>query len=138
MIRSFMLPYSHTAIQPLIKSKIFHTDFDNFEQIHYNLSLKGPKECRFMAEEKKDSKSKRPTARKRDMQHEKRRLDNRSFKSSVRTAVRSFEKEISEKNETEVKVRLNSLFSLIDKGVNRGIYKVNKAGRLKKKFSNQV
>lgn len=91
-----------------------------------------------MAEEKKDSKSKRPTARKRDMQHEKRRLDNRSFKSSVRTAVRSFEKEISEKNETEVKVRLNSLFSLIDKGVNRGIYKVNKAGRLKKKFSNQV
>lgn len=90
-----------------------------------------------MAEEKK-AKTKRPTAKKRDIQNEKRRLQNRVFKSRVKTAVRSFEKEVSEKNETEAKARLNAIYSLLDKGVKRGIYKLNKVSRLKGKFSGKV
>ena len=90
-----------------------------------------------MAEEKK-AKPKRPTARKRDIQNERRRLHNRSFKSRVRTAIRSFEKQVSEKNEAEAKTGLSSLYSLVDKGVKMGIYKVNKAARLKQKFSKQL
>lgn len=90
-----------------------------------------------MAEEKK-AKQKRPTAQKRDIQHEKRRLANRSFKSRIKTAVRSFEKVATEKNEQETKAQLNAVYSLLDKAVKMGIYKVNKAGRLKSKFSAQV
>lgn len=90
-----------------------------------------------MAEEKK-AKTKRPTAKKRDIQNEKRRLQNRVFKSRVKTAVRSFEKEVTEKNESEVKARLNAIYSLLDKGVKRGIYKLNKVSRLKGKFSGKV
>ncbi len=91
-----------------------------------------------MAEEKKDSKTKRPTAKKRDLQNAKRKLQNRSFKSRVKTVVRSFENEVKQKNETEAKTRLNSIFSLLDKGVKRGIYKLNKVGRLKSKFSKKA
>lgn len=84
-----------------------------------------------MAEEKKAAKTKRPTAKKRDIQNAKRRLINRSFKSRVKTAVKTFE---NEKNETN----LNLLYALLDKGVKRGIYKLNKASRLKSRFSAKV
>ena len=91
-----------------------------------------------MAEEKKSSKTRRPTAKKRDLQNAKRRLHNRSFKTRVKTAIRSFEKDISEKKETEAKARLSSIFSLLDKGVKMGIYKLNQVSRMKGKFSNRV
>jgi small subunit ribosomal protein S20 len=90
-----------------------------------------------MAEEKK-AKAKRPTAKKRDIQNTKRRMQNRSFKSRVKTAIRSLEGEVAQKNETEAKVRLNSVISLLDKGVKMGIYKLNKASRLKSKFSRKA
>ena len=91
-----------------------------------------------MAEEKKVSKTRRHTAKKRALQNAKRRLHNLSFKSKVKTAVRSFEKEVAEKNETEAKARLHSINSLLDKGVKMGIFKLNKASRLKSKFSSRV
>lgn len=91
-----------------------------------------------MAEEKKDSKTKRPTAKKRDIQNAKRRLHNRSFKSRMKTAVRSFENEVTQKNETEAKTRLKTVFSFLDKGVKMGIYKLNKVSRLKSKFSGRI
>lgn len=91
-----------------------------------------------MAEEKKDVKPRRPTAKKRDIQSAKRNMQNRVFKSRVKTAVRSLEKDIADKKATESKARLNSIFSLIDKGVKLGIYKLNKASRLKSKFSGKV
>ncbi len=91
-----------------------------------------------MAEEKKESKPKRPTAKKRDIQNEKRRMHNRSFKSRMKTAVRSFEKNVIEKNESEAKAQLNSVYSLLDKGVKTGIYKLNKVSRLKHKYSGRL
>lgn len=92
-----------------------------------------------MAEEKKEvKKERRPTAKKRDLQNEKKRLRNRSFKASIKTAVRSFEKVASEKNEQEAKVQLNSLYSLLDKAVKSGIYKLNKVSRLKSKYAAQI
>lgn len=89
-----------------------------------------------MAEEKKDKKVKRPTAQKRDLQSEKRRLQNRAFKSRIKTAIRSFEEVAAAKNEQEAKAQLDSVYSLIDKAVKSGIYKLNKASRLKSKYSN--
>jgi len=91
-----------------------------------------------MAEEKKESKTKRPTAKKRDIQNAKRRLHNRSFKSRVKTAIRSFEKDVAEKNVDSAKAKLNLVISLLDKGVKHNIYKLNKVSRLKAKFSSRV
>lgn len=91
-----------------------------------------------MADEKKASKPKRPTAQKRDTQNAKKRLRNRSLKSKVKTAVRSFEKDVTEKNAEGAKARLSAIYSLLDKGVKLGIYKLNKASRDKRRFSNRV
>ncbi len=91
-----------------------------------------------MAEQKKVAKTKRPTAQKRDIQNAKRRLENRSFKTRVRTAIRSFEKDVAEKNESGAKAQLGSIFSLLDKGVKKGIFKLNQASRMKGKFTNRV
>lgn len=91
-----------------------------------------------MAEEKKVAKERRPSAQKRDIQHEKRRLANRSFKSRIKTAVRSFEEVAAQKNEQESQAQLNSLYSLLDKAVKSGIFKVNKASRLKSQFAAKV
>lgn len=91
-----------------------------------------------MAEEKKETKQKRPTAKKRDLQNAKRRLQNRMFKSRVKTAIHSFEKEVSQKKQVEAQARLNAVFSLLDKAVKMGIFKLNKASRLKSRFSSKI
>ena len=85
-----------------------------------------------MAEQKK--KTKRPTALKRDIQNEKRREINRQFKSQVRTAVRRFEKSLENIDPAQLPEALNAVYSLMDKGVKRGIYKLNKASRVKARF----
>lgn len=91
-----------------------------------------------MAEEKKEKKVKRPTAKKRDIQNEKRRLINKVFKSKVKTAIRSFEKDLSEKNEKGAGEKLPLLYALLDKAVKRNVFKRNKADRLKSKFATKV
>jgi len=80
-------------------------------------------------------KVKRPTALKRDIQNEKRRLRNKTFKSQVRTAIRQFE-EILPKGEPEaIKEKLNLVYSLMDKGVKKGVFKINKASRTKSRLT---
>ncbi len=89
-----------------------------------------------MAEEKKEKgKTKKPTALKRDEQSIARNLRNRSFKSKVSTAVRSFEDVISKKDSSSIKAKLDAVYSLMDKGVKKGIYKLNKANRVKSRLS---
>ena len=88
-----------------------------------------------MAEEKKEkSKVKKPTALKRDEQSAQRNLRNRSFKSKVTTAMRSLEETLSKKDAASVKVQLSAVYSLMDKGVKKGIYKMNKASRVKSRL----
>ena len=88
-----------------------------------------------MAKEKKDVKKKRPTALKRDIQNEKRRLQNKIFKSKVRTSVRRFEDALVKGEEAQITEALNTVFSMMDKGVKRGTYKLNKAGRTKSRLT---
>lgn len=85
---------------------------------------------------KKEVKVKRPSALKRDIQSEKRRLSNRSHKSQVLTAIRSLTASIS-KNESkeETQDKLNKIYSLMDKGVKRGVFKENKASRTKSRLA---
>jgi small subunit ribosomal protein S20 len=78
-----------------------------------------------------EKKVKRPTALKRDLQNEKRRLINKSFKSVVRTTLRDFDETLSTKDKEKIQSSLNEVFSILDKGVKRGVFKVNKAARTK-------
>lgn len=91
-----------------------------------------------MAEEaskKGQNKKKCPTALKRVKQNKIKNLQNSSFKSRVRTAIRTFEGALSTKDKEKMQVALNSIYSLMDKGVKHGIYKENKAARTKARVS---
>lgn len=83
----------------------------------------------------KKEKVKRPTPLKRDIQNEKRRLRNKAFKSSVRTAIRQFEENLPKGEEAVIKEHLDNVYSMMDKGVKRGVYKLNKASRTKSRLA---
>lgn len=84
---------------------------------------------------KPEKKVKRPTALKRDMQNEKRHERNKAFKSQVKTAIRSLKETEGSKNEELLKEKLSTVYSLMDKGVKRGVFKPNKASRTKSRLS---
>lgn len=86
-------------------------------------------------ESAKKKKEKRPSPLKRDIQSEKRRLKNRAFKSSVRTAIRHFEETLSKGEAAAVNESLGKIYSLMDKGVKVGVYKLNKASRTKARLA---
>jgi small subunit ribosomal protein S20 len=86
-------------------------------------------------EAEKKTKERRPTPLKRDMQNEKRRLQNKSFKSSVRTSVRHLEELVTKGDQAAIKEQLNEVYSMMDKGVKRGVYKLNKASRTKARLA---
>jgi small subunit ribosomal protein S20 len=100
-----------------------------------------------MAEEKKaggapaaDKKKKAriTSAQKRNKQSLKARLRNRSFKATVTTAIRSFEEAVAKGDQTMMKERLSALYSLMDKGVKTGRYKLNKAARTKSRLTVKI
>jgi small subunit ribosomal protein S20 len=80
-------------------------------------------------------KERRPTAQKRDIQAEKSRLRNKSFKASVKTAIRHFEDAIEAGDAEATKQRLNDVYSMMDKGAQRGVFKLNKASRTKARMT---
>ncbi len=83
----------------------------------------------------KKAKTKRPTALKRDLQNSKKRLMNKAFKSQVRTSVRNFEAALPGKDTTTIAATLKEIYSLMDKGVKHGIFKLNKASRTKSRLA---
>lgn len=86
--------------------------------------------------DKKEKKVKRPSALKNDLQNERRRIKNRSYRATVNTAIRSFQTSLDQKEPAEsIKSKLNAVCSLMDKGVKKGIFKLNKAARTKARFT---
>jgi small subunit ribosomal protein S20 len=90
-----------------------------------------------MAEQKDEvkKKTKRPTALKRNMQAVKCNKRNRSFKARVATTLRSFKETLPKNDKAATQAQLNEVFSLLDKGVKKGVFKLNKARRLKEQAS---
>lgn len=88
-----------------------------------------------MANEKKDKKTKRPSAEKRNIQSKKRNLCNRMLKARVNSASRSLTQAFAEKDASVIQEKLNEVYSLMDKGVKKGVFKINKASRLKARLS---
>ncbi|MBI2742337.1 MAG: 30S ribosomal protein S20 [Chlamydiales bacterium] len=91
-----------------------------------------------MAEEEKKAKQRRPQALKRDIQSEKRRLINRSFKSRALTTVRSLEAAMQSGDKAKTQEQLSAVYSIMDKGVKSGILKKNKANRVKARLSKKL
>lgn len=91
-----------------------------------------------MAEEKK-LPPRRPTALKRDIQNKKKQLRNRALKSRAKTANTSFEAALNKKDDPkDLKENLSTIFSLLDKGVKKGIYHKNKAARTKARLYKKI
>lgn len=82
-----------------------------------------------------EKKVKRPTALKRDLQHEKRRLDNKVYKSRVRTAIRAFQDSIAKNDQAETTLKLNEAYSILDKCAKKGVFKLNKVSRTKSRLA---
>ena len=88
------------------------------------------------AKKKEEGPVKRPSALKRDLQSEKRRLRNRSYRATVLTSIRDIQTSISQKEAPEaIKTKLNAIYSLVDKGVKRGVFKPQKAARTKSRLT---
>jgi small subunit ribosomal protein S20 len=87
-----------------------------------------------MAKAESQKKKKRPTALKRDIQNEKRRLINRNFKSRALTALRSFREALQGNNKEQIAEKLNQAYSVCDKGVKSGVFSRNKAARIKSRL----
>lgn len=86
-----------------------------------------------MAEDKEKAKApKIPSAQKRDRQSLKRRERNRICKSQIKTAIRHW-------RESETKQQsLATVYSLVDKGVKKGIIPQSKANRIKSTLSTRA
>lgn len=80
-------------------------------------------------------KTKRPTALKRDLQNEKRRLRNKVYKSRVRTAIRSFQDSVEKGDAAATTDKLNEVYSILDKCVKTGVFKLNKVSRTKSRLA---
>ncbi|MCE2983961.1 MAG: 30S ribosomal protein S20 [Parachlamydia sp.] len=86
-------------------------------------------------EAKPAKKVKRPTALKRDLQNVKKRLENKTYKSRVRTATRSFQDSLVKGDEADTLIKLNEVYSMLDKCAKKGVYKVNKVSRTKSRLA---
>ncbi len=86
--------------------------------------------------EKKEGNVRRPTAQKREMQNNKRRLINKSFQSKTKNAIRSLRTSVQKKEEdSKLRAKLSVIHSLLDKGVKKGILESNFASRNKSRLA---
>jgi small subunit ribosomal protein S20 len=85
--------------------------------------------------EEKGKKAKRPTAKKRNLQSLKSKTHHRSFKASVATSIRSLRDSVAKNEKDTAKTKLSAVYSLLDKGVKKGILKKNKADRVKSQMT---
>lgn len=78
------------------------------------------------------------SAKKRDLQSRKRQVNNTCFKASVRTAINAFEAAVTQGDKGVMKNCLNTVFSLMDKGVKTNKFKSNKAARTKSRLAKRL
>ncbi len=92
-----------------------------------------------MAKEgEKKQKQKTPTPLKRELQSEKRRVRNRSYKAAVRTTVRTLIESLDKNDPSITKEKLSETYSVLDKGVKHGILKQNTVNRTKARLTARV
>lgn len=80
------------------------------------------------------AKKKVPSALKRDRQSERNRLRNKAFRSQVNTVIKEFRSCEAAKAPT----CLSAIYSIMDKGVKKGVFKKNKADRFKSRMTKRL
>lgn len=85
------------------------------------------------------------SAKKRIQINERNRLRNRYYKSSVRTLIKAFLQDLevyktsqTSEDKEKLQIRLNSIYSLIDKGKKKNIFHKNAAARKKAKLASYL
>jgi len=85
------------------------------------------------------------SGKKRILINERNRVENRYYKSSVRTLTKMFLKDLEvyktsqdPNDKTTAQNRLSSVYSLIDKGTKRNVFPKNTAARKKSKLATQL
>ncbi len=78
------------------------------------------------------------SALKAHRQSEQRRLQNKHYKTRLRTALKNLRATIAEGDKTAAAEALPSTYSLIDKLVGKGIIHDNAAGRYKSRLTKQI
>ena len=81
-------------------------------------------------DKKKKAKTKTPTAVKREVQNEKRKLLNKAFRSKVATVIKALSSPGS-----DLAPKLSAVYSMMDKGVKKGVFTQNKASRFKSRIT---
>ncbi len=87
---------------------------------------------------KEEKKVKRPTEQKRQIQNEKRRVMNKGSRSRVRTGIKSYLDALKGQDMAKKEASLNELFSLVDKAAKKGVFKLNKASRIKSRMASKL
>jgi len=83
-------------------------------------------------------KTKVPTAKKRQLQNEKRRMINKSVRSSIRTKVRQFLSSLATKDKEQLEKSLQEIYAQVDKAAKKGLFNTNKAGRIKSRLTSRL
>ncbi len=94
-----------------------------------------------MANDKKKEetkKVKRPTCQKREEQNVEKRIRNKAFRSRVRTAAKGFLQSTKNNDKKKQLAAMSEVASLVDKGVNKGVFTKNKASRIKARMAAKV
>lgn len=79
------------------------------------------------------------SAEKRAKQNEKRRQQNRSWKSQVKNDRKAVTEALEDdKSEEDVQELVNQAISSIDRAVSKGVFHPNKGGRLKSQLHQKV
>jgi small subunit ribosomal protein S20 len=78
------------------------------------------------------------SAKKRAAQNEKKRLQNKSRKSEMRTSIKTFEQLVEQKNVEEATKALTAANKRLDKAASKGIIHQNTAARQKSKLMKQL
>ncbi len=85
--------------------------------------------------EKETKKVKRLTPQKRQDQNDKRRVQNKAMRSRFRSSVKAFLDSLKSGDKASQMTCFSEVSSLVDKGVNKGLYKKNKASRVKARLT---
>lgn len=80
---------------------------------------------------KKSGPQRKPSAQKRVITSQKRALINQCFKSKAKTMIKKFETALKSGDQENISLCLQAVYSVADKAVKRGIFKENKAARVK-------
>lgn len=87
---------------------------------------------------KEKGPTKRSSAKKRQLQSERKRVANKAVRSCIKTKVRTFRGSIDAESLEKNTEKLQEIYSLADKAAKKKIYSRNKASRIKSRLAKRM